>query len=653
MRRSAVLLGAAMLVPLSAAFPVLAAIIGLPFLFVIPGFLLVERVVPSLPLPGRLGLGVVTSIYVSAHLANVLSLLTGGFDDQSVLVTVAILIGGSAVLLALELPGLESPRPYTAGGARGAIFADVEAWTVAIAATVAVGLVLAVSVWHLTPAGWVSGGWNWSDFLVHVSISQSILNGNFPPQVPYFAGVPLTYHWFADLQSAIVATLTDVSVIPVDVFANALMGGVLALLVWALAERLTGNRRVAAIGALLAVFGGGLGWIRLPIDLLTGHGALVPLITSTPYDNTWAPGWPYFAIASVFGTGLLTHRATALGLPGLVAVVLLAYVSIGRRPAGVLLAGVLAALLAPFDFFVFPATYLIVIVLALAQRAWRQPTFGRDALLFFSPIVLAAPFVVGPALLQQGSGAFHPVLGWASAPLADGPLAVAFFYLTNLGLPFLLGIVAAVRRDTPNRLFLVAWLIALFAVPNLIVVSVVSFDMNKYFQMMWIAAAVLAAWAIRRLPWPAIAGVVGLSAISPLLIGVWFATSSTVAMSNAQAEAATWIATNTPERAVFVTDAFINSPVDLAGRLRVTTYGPYAANLGYNPDQRAMDVHHVYCDGDAAAAQIMRRYGATYVLSSGGLLDCSGSQPTDFASSPLFDTVYAQDGVQIWSLRAS
>ena len=47
----------------------------------------------------------------------------------------------------------------------------------------------------------------------------------------------------------------------------------------------------------------------------------------------------------------------------------------------------------------------------------------------------------------------------------------------------------------------------------------------------------------------------------------------------------------------------------------------------------------------------MARYGATYALSSGGLLDCDDGEPTDFWSSPLFETVYDVDGVQVWRLR--
>ncbi len=118
-----------------------------------------------------------------------------------------------------------------------------------------------------------------------------------------------------------------------------------------------------------------------------------------------------------------------------------------------------------------------------------------------------------------------------------------------------------------------------------------------------------------------------------------------------QQQAAVWIAANTPPRSVFVTDAFINSPVDYAGRLRITTFGPYAANLGYDPAPREADVNAAYCEGADTAAAVMARYGATYALSPGGGTDCGGGTPTDFAASPRFETVYDADGVRIWRLR--
>ena len=638
----------------------LAAVLVWPWLFAVPGWVLVRRVAPDLPRPGVVGVGVIASTYGSAHLIGAVSAL-GGFGRVAVLIGVALLVLATVVLTRVRHPWLapwDPPSPREWPGAIGrAIREDRSAWVLAAVVAFVVASVLQANGWRATPDGFISGGWNWSDLLVHVAIGNSIVHGNFPPEVPYFAGEALTYHWFADFHGAITATAANVPIIPVFFASSALLAGTLALVVWSLALVLTGDRRVAVIATILVCAGGGMGWLRLVGDVLGGGTDIVALITANPYDNSWADGWPYFRIASVFGTGFLPHRATTFGLPGLVAVILLIVSCLGRRPAGVLLAGVLAALLAPFHFYAFPATYLIVALFVLTSGAWRARTAIRDAVLFLAPIVVALPYVLPAAFQQSDEGSFRFVAWWSEARVADGPAAAAFFYLTNLGIPVLLAVLALVwwrsrgASAVPGaRWFLGAWLVALFVVPNVIRVSAVDFDMNKYFQIMWIAAAILAATLLVRWPRPAIALALAVSALSPALIAMHHATHPAVVLSRPQEAAARWIEANTPERTVFVTDDFINSPVDLAGRLRVTTFGPYVSNLGYDPAGRAEDVTAVYCDGPEVAEERMARYGATYVLSSGGVLDCADGEPTDFRSSPAFETVYDADGVSVWRL---
>ena len=134
-------------------------------------------------------------------------------------------------------------------------------------------------------------------------------------------------------------------------------------------------------------------------------------------------------------------------------------------------------------------------------------------------------------------------------------------------------------------------------------------------------------------PKPVIAAVLIVSALSPALIGIWHVRSTVVALGVPQERAAQWIAANTPADAMFVTDAFINSPVDLTGRRRISTFGPYVSNLGYDPAPREADTMAIYCDGPEIAAMRMATYGATYVLSSGGN-PCHGSAATAFGASP-------------------
>jgi hypothetical protein len=637
--------------------PPLAVVAVWPLLFFIPGWVLVAKILPELTPPGHVGLAVVVSTFVSAHVVYLVAALWG-FSRPTVF-TAAVLLAAASWLIATRTRARsENPTlfdatqltadPLTAVGA--AYQRDRGAWNIAAASVLVVGGVLALSAWRLTPNGWVSGGWNWSDLMVHVSIAASIVHGNFPPEVPYFVGYPLLYHWFADFHGAIAAAAAGLDIIPTFVFASAVMAGALALLVWELAMRLTGDRRAAALAAILALFGGGMGYIRLPLDIAAGRGDLIGLVTTHSYDNAWFGEWPYFRIASVFGTGLLAHRATTFGLPGLVAVVLVLEMSLGRRPMGVAFAGILAALLAPFHFFAFPAAYVVAGLQALQHRIWRSPGWQREILLFLAPAVLAANFIVGPLLQQRSAGMTKLVFGWSEAPLSDGLAAVAFFYATNLGVPFLLAVVAAVRPRTPHRVALVGWMLALCVVPNLVVATAIPFDMNKFFQIAAIPAAILTGWLIRAWPRPLVATALVASLLSPALVGVWNVTQqSQIVMTAPQERAARWIERNTPDRSVFVTDSFLNNAVDLAGRLRITTFGPYVSNLGYDPTARTADVKALYCGGDATAADIMRKYRARYVVSSGGRLDCE--PPTDFAKSARFETVYAEPGVGVFRLR--
>ena len=640
--------------------PPLAVATVWPLLLVVPGWVLLARLQPRVDAPGRAGLAVVTSVAVSTHLVYWLSHLAGGYGRGVIFLAAGLLalasVAGASGLRTPSLAALARNRPAVA---------------VAGAAALLVGGVLAAGMWRITPAGVSSGGSNWSDLGVHLSIAETLNAGaNFPPDVPYFSGVPLVYHWFADFHAAILAEAAGIFSVPAMIVQAAILSAALALLVFSLARRLLRvreARRAATIAATLAVFAGGLGWIRLigdlTVDPAAGNappfaGDLFGLVSHHSYDNQWLTGWPYFRIPSVMGTGLLAHRATTAGLPILVGAVLLLVAGLPTarqrlagwrdRPMLIGMAGVLGALLAPFHFFFFPVVPLLSLAWVLAGGRLRGREAPRNAALLLAPYLLAVPFVLPPALQAAGSGALRIVSPWQSAPLADGPAGVVFFYVTNLGLPFLLALVALILPRVPHRGFLAAWVIGLFLVPNVVQVSVIDFDMNKYFQAMWMAVALLAAWLMRRWWLPAVIAAVAVTIPSPMLVASWTATSNLQVLSSAELAASRWVAEETPPGAVFVTDGWVNSLTDAAGRRRLTTFGPYVANLGYQPDERIADVVAIYCGGDPTlAASLMRGYGATYVIDAGRPQPCGA--PVDFGSSPAFELAY-ESGPLIWRL---
>ena len=89
----ALILGLTIALVLVWAVPILAIPLAWPWLFLVPGWALVRRIAPDLPAPAQIGVGVVTSTYVSAHLVEVVATV-GGFGRAAVLVSVGPLVAG-------------------------------------------------------------------------------------------------------------------------------------------------------------------------------------------------------------------------------------------------------------------------------------------------------------------------------------------------------------------------------------------------------------------------------------------------------------------------------------------------------------------------------------------------------------------------------
>ena len=87
--------------------PILSVVLVWPWLFAVPGWVLVRRVAPDLPRPGVVGVGIVASTYLSAHLVGFVSGLDG-FGRIAVLVSVLLL--ALATLAACLVPARRAAR---------------------------------------------------------------------------------------------------------------------------------------------------------------------------------------------------------------------------------------------------------------------------------------------------------------------------------------------------------------------------------------------------------------------------------------------------------------------------------------------------------------------------------------------------------------
>ena len=152
--------------------PPAAVVVVWPILLFAPGWVLIAGLRSRIDAAGRLGLAVVLTVAFSTHLVHWLSHLSGGYSRGVVFAVAGLL----ALMVPIDLlRGIHGPTFRTLRSA-------VPALAVAALAAAVVAVVLGVGMWRITPDGVISGGSNWSDLGVHLSITETLNSGgNFPP----------------------------------------------------------------------------------------------------------------------------------------------------------------------------------------------------------------------------------------------------------------------------------------------------------------------------------------------------------------------------------------------------------------------------------------------------------------------------------------
>ncbi|MGC8850947.1 MAG: hypothetical protein ACP5O3_01815 [Candidatus Micrarchaeia archaeon] len=610
---------------------------GALFLFLVPGYFVARALRLQLNGVELAVVSVVASVLLSTQLAYWLSLAFGysrgtlalSFFSWSLL---AFCVDFKKLYPSSEVKRVLSEHKHAIAGA-AATFAVVFA-------------VLSQTLWVETANGVVVGGYNWADFFVHLSIGQSVNAGNFPPQTPFFAGAPLAYHWFVDFHTAILSKLSSVFFAFVARFENAFYSALLFLSTFCLARFLAADSKqknsVALLAAVLMVFGGGMGFIQLAGDV--GSAPLNQLIAQKNYDAHSQQ----FQVISVMEY-LLVQRPQIIALPALAVFLLLALQGFGENSKRkVFLAGLLLGALAPFQYAAFAAGAVAAVLLAAFKAAPRNAFRERASLpALFAPLLFVLPFFFSAAPSARPKLS----LGWVSG--ASDPFSFTAFYALNLGVPFLLAVAAAFlvgERELREKKFLVALLAALFAVPNIASFSAFEWDMGKFFACMWLPASILAAALLARAAKWLRALLVAASVLSPLLFIAWFAQSSWVALSPQEKEVADWMAANLPERAVVVSFQTQNSPIDAAGRLRLSTaeWIVFSYSLPYK--ERFDDIKKFYCSSADEAVKVMKKYGASFAfLGKDERLNFAGCA-FNFAFDSRFKKVYDAGGIQVFRL---
>ena len=450
-------------------------------------------------------------------------------------------------------------------------------------------VVLFRSVWFENDLGIVITGSNWQDTPLHYEIIESINNGNFPPQMPYYSGESMSYHYFVDFHTAILEKTFGFlpKLLP---FLNAAFILIFALSIYSLARE--HGKHAAVLATVVATFGWGLSYIGLFSALTSGQ--------FNPATNYMYQYDGFFGLPPMLDN-LLQQRPLLVGLPVFAFVLALLRNMEDRNK--VILAGVVTGLLFPFHAVAFICAYAAYFVSLLLNSNY----FKRHHLYFLVSAVIALPFLASNS--SSTSIALAPL--WALNFLKDNPV---LFYIVNLGVPFLLSLVFITKV---KGTFLKIVFIMLFLAPNLISITPNSWDMYKFFIFAWIPIAVLSGAALAKLRKSLALVLLLLSVLTTASVIAYNVGTSYQAASWDEYNVGMWVRNNTEEQSVFLTYYSIHSPPTMiGGRLRVASYVNWAYGHGVQLDdinKRFHDIDLAYTGSEEDLRQIVETYNVTYI----------------------------------------
>jgi hypothetical protein len=487
-------------------------------------------------------------------------------------------------------------------------------------------VVLCRSVWFGNQFGIVLTGSNWQDTPLHYEIIESINNGNFPPQMPNYAGVPLTYHYFVDFHTAIIEKVYGYlpTLLPV---LNAVFILVFALAIYALAR--PNGRRAAIIATVIATFGWGLSYFGLFSALFNGS-------FSASQNYIYQYGQT-FGLPSMFDN-LLQQRPLLIGLPAFALVLaLLRNMDDKKR---MLLAGVITGLVFQFHNVAFFCCYVAFVVAVL----FNFKRFNVSYILYFLvPSVLALPFIFSGG----HSFTFAVSVVWI-ANFAQNPFV---YYFLNLGIPFIIAIISFLKVG--NELLKGTFLL-LFLIPNILLLTPWPWDMYKFFIFAWIPIAVLAGVVLAKTRKIVIVTLVLLSILTSASVIIYNVGTNYTAANWNEYQLGLWVRNNTPERSVFLTYYSIQCPpAFIGGRLTVSSYvnWPYGWGVPLNDIyQRQSDIDRAYTGNATDLKQVVTTYNVSYVYVGYDELSHYPNCTARFDSIGWLKPVYTDQNLRIYQV---
>ena len=517
---------------------------------------------------------------------------------------------------------------------------------------------------------WHVGQSTYGDLPMHLSFITGLIGKRFPADYPFFPGARLSYPFLTDSLSStfclLGSSLQAAVIVPATLMMALCYMGVIVL-----ARDMTSGKRTALLAAALFFLNGGLGFLY-DFDLAGGTWTAEEEAPFLVRLGQTVSGW--FSTVSERINHILTGyyktptnqpdpnnlrwsnvicdmmvpQRTLLG--GWCMTIPCFYLlNAAFRPRmrdaenkgrGLILLGIWAGALPLVHTHSFLALGLASFGAmcydlihgdpkALAERRPRYRILLSYLLYAAVAAVLAVPQLVAFTFAQtfrEGSRSFLTIqFNWVNNPSGLGMRDLyLWFYIKNIGLPFL-ALIAALFGKTPRNRRIFAMVIPILLAAEFIRFQPNEYDNNKLFYLAWLLCCmIIADWCSRL--WKKLEGLGGRSFLAALAAAVTFLSagltiwrecvSDYVAFSSEAVDAGEFARNETEADAVFITGTqHLNPIISIAGREIVCGPDLWLYWHGFDTRERQEEIR-TFLENPEAHPEMPAKYGAEYVYVS-------------------------------------
>ena len=521
-----------------------------------------------------------------------------------------------------------------------------------------------------TAGNWHVGQSTYGDLPMHLSFITGLVGKKFPADYPFYPGARLSYPFLTDSLSS-TFYLLGCSLQAAVIIPGTLMMALCYMGVLVLARDMTGGKRTALLAAALFFLNGGLGFLY-DFDMAGGTwtaaegapfltrlgqtvsgwfsaaGERVNHILTGFYKTPTNQPDPYNLRWSNVICDMMVPQRTLLG--GWCMVIPCFYLlnavfrprmrdpeSRGRDLA---LLGVWAGALPLIHTHSFLALGLASLGALCYDMIHGDPKVlterrprGRILLPYLAYAAVTAALAV-PQLFaftfaqtfREGSHSFLTFqFNWVNNPSGQGMRDLyLWFYIKNIGLPFLV-LIAALFEKNPRNRRIFAMVIPILLAAEFIRFQPNEYDNNKLFYLAWLLCCmIIADWCSRL--WERLKGFGGRRFLAALAAAVTFLSagltiwrecvSDYIAFSSEAVEAGEFVKDHTEADAVFISGTqHLNPVISIAGREIVCGPDLWLYWHGFDTRERSQEIMNFY-EAPEAHADIPGKYGAEYVYVS-------------------------------------